>query len=63
MLEAHASCDRWVPWWTRRVLAETLLPKLAMTRGKPAGRGAYTSIAACAAASRAIGTRKGLQLM
>ena len=39
MLEARARCQGgWLPWWTLRVLAETLLAKVVMERGKPVGR-------------------------
>jgi hypothetical protein len=38
MLEARARCrGGWLPWWTLRVLAETLLAKLVIARGKPVG--------------------------
>ena len=38
MLEARARCrGGWLPWWTLRVLAETLLAKLVIDRGKPVG--------------------------
>jgi hypothetical protein len=38
MLEARARCrGGWLPWWTLRVLAETLLAKAVIARGKPAG--------------------------
>ncbi len=38
MLEARARCrGGWLPWWAFRVLAETLLAKLVMARGKPVG--------------------------
>ena len=38
MLEARARCrGGWLPWWTLRVLAETLLAKGVIARGKPLG--------------------------
>jgi hypothetical protein len=38
MLEARArGRGGWLPWWTLRVLAETLLAKLVIERGKPVG--------------------------
>jgi len=38
MLEARARCrGGWLPWWTLRVLAETLLAKVVIERGKPVG--------------------------
>jgi len=38
MLEARArSRGRWLPWWTLRVLAETLLARWVIRRGKPIG--------------------------
>ena len=38
MLEARARCrGGWLPWWTLRVLAETLLARLVLARGKPVG--------------------------
>jgi hypothetical protein len=38
MLEARARCrGGWLPWWTLRVLAETLLARLVIARGKPVG--------------------------
>jgi len=38
MLEVRARCrGGWLPWWTLRVLAETLLAKAVIARGKPLG--------------------------
>jgi hypothetical protein len=38
MLEARARCrGGWLPWWALRVLAETLLAKWVIARGKPVG--------------------------
>lgn len=38
MLEARARCrGGWLPWWTLRVLAETLLARWVIARGKPIG--------------------------
>ena len=38
MLEARARCrGGWLPWWVLRVLAETLLARLVIARGKPVG--------------------------
>jgi hypothetical protein len=38
MLEARARRGGgWLPWWTLRVLAETLLAKLVIERGRPVG--------------------------
>jgi hypothetical protein len=38
MLEARARCrGGWLPWWTARVLAETLLAKVVIARGRPVG--------------------------
>jgi Protein of unknown function (DUF3095) len=38
MLEARARCrGGWLPWWALRVLAETLLAKGVIARGKPVG--------------------------
>jgi hypothetical protein len=38
MLEARARCrGGWLPWWTLRVLAETLLANVVIGRGKPVG--------------------------
>jgi Protein of unknown function (DUF3095) len=38
MLEARARCrGGWLPWWALRVLAETLVARLVLARGKPVG--------------------------